>query len=122
MVKAQYYVIESILVGILLLGVIGSIFYFGTVKSEADDVSILDNYCQDSLQMVIKQELIGNDLVSINELNNLIPSSLRYCLRIDGVEINRNCDKVKGDVVTCRGLYASYSPNYTVKEVVLSLS
>lgn len=122
MVKGQYFVIEAIIAGIILIAVISSVFFFGTTKTDTEYVSILDNYCQDSLQMLIKQDLLKNQGEAINELNKLIPGSLTYCLRINDVEINRQCSKLRKNAISCRGLYAYYTYEYVISEVQLSLS
>jgi len=123
--KGQYYIIEATLAGIALMAVISYAIYFGNLRYETSDEYILNNYCEDSLQVLIKRNLLQNDADSINELNMLIPDSIVYCLRIGNESVNDyGCSKLKDRIIVCKSIYNYMDINgtYYVEEVRLLLS
>lgn len=122
--KAQFYIIEATLAGLILIVIIGSIIYSGSLQYTPSSDYLLSNYCEDSLQVLVKRELLQNDTAAINELKDILPDNVIYCLRIDNNSVNDyGCSKLKYRTILCKTIYSYiYNGSYIVNEVQLLLS
>ncbi|UCD03571.1 MAG: hypothetical protein JSW73_03465 [Candidatus Woesearchaeota archaeon] len=122
--KAQFYIIEATLAGVVLIVVISSIIYSGNLGYTSSDDYLLNNYCEDSLQVLTKRDLLQDNTESLSELDTLLPNNIIYCLRIDNQNINNyGCSKLKDRVLICKSIYTYIDDgNYTAVEVQLLLS
>lgn len=124
MVKGQFFIIEATIAGIALIIIVSLVIFFGTTQQYSFKEKIMNNYCEDSLSVLINKNLLENSTDSVEELNKLIPKNIIYCLKIDNQEITPySCSKIKDNIMVCKAIY-SYLDNgiYYAKEVQLLLS
>lgn len=122
--KGQFYIIEATLAGVALILLLGSLFYLGIPEYKSSSTMPLENYCEDSLQVLIKKNLLKNESLALKELESTLPSNVRGCLILDKERVNPEiCSKLSGERIGCSSIY-TYLDNgkYKAEEVRLILS